>query len=229
MDRKSPLRGLVNSMTPLLRSLVISAVIISSSPEENVICLGLVAWTGLHPPSNSMWWCLMTSRTTGSVVTDLQLSIWSFTQPALKFRTKWDKKSVSTIAENSSAWPNLLTCLHGGSTKFTEFCCLWLCSFSWRRCLLLSGRAPKKAGGLRICYQNYAPDHMAWTSQIFSVEDVQSPEYGHAREPSAFVVPPFLLRTYPWDVLRGHLQTILWKVWYLPCTNECRVDLDRAL
>ena len=60
-------------------------------PSKFILSRGLVAWTGLHPPSNSVWWCLMASRMTGSVVvTDIQLStcIWSFTQPALRFRTK---------------------------------------------------------------------------------------------------------------------------------------------
>ena len=50
VDIKSPSRGFEFSITPLSRSLVISALIITLSPGAKVICLGLVACTGQRPP-----------------------------------------------------------------------------------------------------------------------------------------------------------------------------------
>ena len=44
----------IKSITPLSRSLVISALIFTLPPGAKVICLGLVACTGQRPPSNSL-------------------------------------------------------------------------------------------------------------------------------------------------------------------------------
>ena len=94
---KSPSQGLDGSINNFYRSLAIPRFMISLSPDEKVICLGLVACTGLQCPSNSMWWCWMASRITEWVVTAFQFVMWSLTQPALKLRTSWDSKSASTI------------------------------------------------------------------------------------------------------------------------------------
>ena len=62
---------------------------------KKIICLGLVACTGLQCPLKLYVMMLDGIKNNRIVVTDFQL--WSLTQPALKLRSSWDSQSASII------------------------------------------------------------------------------------------------------------------------------------